>query len=258
MISLAGPFSHAMLSQKRYSTKDDNDLAAYQHSIEQEKLPPPISMFRTETGLKASNCRMVVAAKSPYLILATSSDLRDVLQLSTWQLCDRSINVICGPETNKRAIITSIKNLVADSGSQGIEIPMISIYGKSGQRYDVMLTCAVHERSEDGAVSSCCLSFKWDMSDLRCLSTVSVAQPNCNVRRRGSLPSTRAEYRARYKSLAGLEMERNGGSLPSTRGEYRARYNFLTGLEMERELLLRLKQEAGAASLAAYGMPCFT
>ena len=203
-----------MRAASKRLVKDDTDIASICASSEPATLPPPVHPS------KHLDCRMLVAARSPHLVLAVSKGLRQVLQSTAAQLCDRSINVICGPLTNKMSITAAIKNVIADDAGETREIPMLSIYARSGQRHRVRLTCTVHDRSDDGAVLSCCLQFGLEQSDSPLSpGDYKIQSGPANVRR-GSLPSTRAEYRARYNFLAGLDLERDRAR--ASRAEIRA------------------------------------
>ena len=168
-------------------------------------LPAPQQLYSRNPCGKLCAGKILVEANFPHKILAVSKGLRDTLQFLEEHIFEQRIDVICGPETDKMALLSSIKQAVDRIAGESQALPL-RIYGWSGVAHSVKVSCSCQEQSDVGTVVSCCLLLEMDtVNDERFKKA---AKPSMFGSRRGSLPSTRAECRARYNFLTGLEIQR--------------------------------------------------
>ena len=173
------------------------------------QLPAPQQICSADPWAKMLRCKLVVAAKAPFEILATSRPLRDALDITAEQFSARTLSMICGPETDIQCLTSAIKSASIEVSEDSCKVLTIKIYGREGAAHQVRVTCTIHEKSDDGAAISCCLHFETARAENSSKARALNMEPHFPAHRRGSMPSTPAEYRARYNVLTGLEMERD-------------------------------------------------
>ena len=201
---------------------DDMSLELMKRRTSHASLPPP-QQFQARNCMH--RCKLLVDAKSPHIILSTSNELTDNLGFTKDQLCARSINVLCGPATDKMSLVSAIKRACSSAEGKSIEVSSLEIYGKDEAANTFKAVCTVYEKSDDGVPLSCSVLFRKHIS--------------------GSLKSLDRAQSASSCSSRNV-------SLQSARAEYRARYNFLTGIEMQRDLEreIRISRESAALPLS--------
>ena len=189
------------------AVRDEMELDLLNERVLLTSFPPPQQIpSRAGTG-QIHLGKFLVEEKFPYTILAASQKLRDSLGYTKEQLCDRSINILCGPATDKISLVSAIKCACNSAEGDFGEAPSIEIYGRSGVPLKVRIICS---KSDDGIAVSC---------DSR--------SQNEDAGR-----SFKVQDRKKERILLGSRR----GEPPSVRSEYRARYNFLTGLEIHRAM----------------------
>ena len=205
---------------------DDMSLELMKRRTSHASLPPPQQFHaRDRSSGQLYRCKLLVDAKSPHIILSTSNELTDNLGFTKDQLCARSINVLCGPATDKMSLVSAIKRACSSAEGKSIEVSSLEIYGKDEAANTFKAVCTVYEKSDDGVPLSCSVLFRKHIS--------------------GSLTSLGRAERASGCSSRNMPLQ-------SARAEYRERYNFLTGIEMQRDLEreIRISRESAALPLS--------
>ena len=191
------------------SIKDDMNLDLEHRKPAQQYLSPP-PRHVVDSWAKSLKYNITVTAKSPYLILGVSKELSYLLEFNDagGQLCGRSINVVCGPETDKMSLVSAIKHASKFAANEICEGLSIKIYGQNGTVHAVKTSCSIREKSEEGNKVSCFIRFEMEAGDASWSRQDQRIDPSRSNWRRDSLPSSRTDCRARYNFLTGLETER--------------------------------------------------
>ena len=140
----------------------------------------------------------LVTTCAPFRFLDISRSLGSVIEYTSQEATGRTINLLFGPETNTKNLISTISCIADDSDKDARTIRNLKIYNRSGASYLVDVVCTPFMFNVDGSSSACCLTFK----------------------------------RPGNSHLKPAAFGKQGSSEQQDRNERRSRHNFLTGLDL--------------------------
>ena len=146
----------------------------------------------------------LVTTCAPFRFLDISRSLGIVIDYTSQEATGRTINLLFGPETNTKNLISTISCIAAnESDKDARTIRNLKIYNRSGASYLVDVVCTPFMFNVDGSSSACCLTF----------------------------------MRPGNSHLKPVSFGKRGHSEQQDRNERRSRHNFLTGLDLDKGTL---------------------